>query len=696
MEHLSSSLKDETLFREPRSIDAAATSNVDVPIRPRPMGGGDSPESNSLYSDDIPSGYNSGEQYDTLSTGYMSGEAYELPDTRMDLREPALDVIEEFMQQSGGEAGGADNDQESVFSMGPVHVHLPTVVVDMDGDTPANPSTSSSESDGNGAGADGDIRSPTYGSVKGALKHTRKKTTTFAIPIDDVQDPESSDVGLTLGNYRSVPSDTDTSAFDSDANLIALSSDAGMHTSDSGAELLGKKSPKGRGLRRKKKKVRDEEWFNSHDTKYWSWMRILCFWGANLAIITSIVVAGIFIAYMPHTCDPYNEWFQGTVSMDVLPKKGPNGSWNLDLVEVIRKVPEYKSLGIQTLHLKDLTRKNEGNSWYPSVDWKKVITKVIGGNPNDIANLTKALHQHNMTIMIQIPVIGKDDDSMFGRLSLDVQHAIGKAIAYFGERGVDGIFLQGLEEFGADTWIDVAIEGWKVVLDRFGTSPNKRILMTSYKFARSLDEAKNPKLANSLSHLSLLDATLDFDHENMTETSERLADLAKWDAVKGRPWINWNLKWVNSLPLTKAALALQMLLPGTINIRPLNSTATDEGLEQHLKNLTSLRTLAVPIYMNGNYKRCDCDEKTTKETNYVLSEPIPEVVQLERFYSRRHRYILVANFGDEEGSLESVGRVYSGGELLLDTSRSLPLNQYLEFKSVTLQPGHALVIKLPK
>jgi hypothetical protein len=35
----------------------------------RNNGGPDSPESGSIYSDEIPSGYNSGEQYDTLSTG---------------------------------------------------------------------------------------------------------------------------------------------------------------------------------------------------------------------------------------------------------------------------------------------------------------------------------------------------------------------------------------------------------------------------------------------------------------------------------------------------------------------------------------------------------------------------------------------------------------------------------------------------
>ena len=68
--------------------------------------GGDSPDSGSLYSDEIPSGYNSGEQYDTLSAGYMSGDGgRELPETRMDLHEPSLDVIDECMS-ANGDAGG--------------------------------------------------------------------------------------------------------------------------------------------------------------------------------------------------------------------------------------------------------------------------------------------------------------------------------------------------------------------------------------------------------------------------------------------------------------------------------------------------------------------------------------------------------------------------------------------------------------
>jgi hypothetical protein len=57
-------------------------------------------------------------QYDTLSTGYMSGEAYELPETRMELREPALDPIEE----GRGSLGGAANSDDNIF------VHIATEV----------------------------------------------------------------------------------------------------------------------------------------------------------------------------------------------------------------------------------------------------------------------------------------------------------------------------------------------------------------------------------------------------------------------------------------------------------------------------------------------------------------------------------------------------------------------------------------
>merc|ERR1719369_1478996 len=90
---------DESLDTALRKHEASTDVFKDLKL------GLDSPESGSLYSDYesgqqyedgyLPSGYNSGEQYDTLSTGYMSGEAYELPETRPELQEPKLAIIEE-------------------------------------------------------------------------------------------------------------------------------------------------------------------------------------------------------------------------------------------------------------------------------------------------------------------------------------------------------------------------------------------------------------------------------------------------------------------------------------------------------------------------------------------------------------------------------------------------------------------------
>ena len=74
-----------------------------------------------------------------------------------------------------------------------------------------------------------------------------------------------------------------------------------------------------------------------------------------------------------------------------------------------------------------------------------------------------------------------------------------------------------------------------------------------------------------------------------------------------------------------------------------------------------------------------------------------DVVQLERFYSRRNRYVLVANFGNSAESLQAIGRIYTGGVLVLDTSNSVSeLNSDVLFKQMVLPPGQAVVIKIPK
>ncbi len=112
----------QILTEDPFAVGAVGGNNTNKASN---TNGNESPESGSLYSDEIPSGYNSGEQYDTISTGYMSGEAYELPETRMDLREPALDVIEECHQPQSNDK----NDSEDMFKVPVVTVATPTASV---------------------------------------------------------------------------------------------------------------------------------------------------------------------------------------------------------------------------------------------------------------------------------------------------------------------------------------------------------------------------------------------------------------------------------------------------------------------------------------------------------------------------------------------------------------------------------------
>jgi len=673
--------------------------------------GNESPESGSLYSDEIPSGYNSGEQYDTVSCGYMSGEAYELPETRMELREPALEVIEECIQPLGTFA----NSDQDIFRMPFITMGTPdgnnqTGFINHEQDEGDLSSTSSGAEDK--AEADS-ILNITGSPMITVGKKTRKKPLTFAIPIeasplnrnddDDYHEyDESSDPGMggdgTPG-YRAVPSDTDTSAVDSDPYGHGLEDNvqSGRH------KRLGK--------RKKNFKNHDEAWFMSHDSKGWSRVRFICFWGSITSMVSACILAGVLIFLMPRNCDPNVEWYQGKVIMDIRPSQnGPNGTTILDLDQIKNRLIDYRNMGIATLHLKDLADKN---SSMKSGDLLTSAQNALG-NSGQIEDFFDRIHKENMTIIVQVPVLSLSKSK---RLDLELEHYVDDAIKFWISHGADGIFLDGLEIFDVNVWVAQKISYWHGLLDRYsskGLEPSHpRILMTSYKFAKELTDNVDDKKAveEALEKIDLLDAHLDLDLKtNITHLEEDMGEITHWDTLAHRPWINWNLQTQTTNPASNAAVAVQMLLPGTINLNlqfdesDSKSQPNQDFNPEALKNMTTLRALAIPIYMNGNYKRCDCDEENTKEINYALRQPMAETIQLERYYNRRNRYVLVANFGEEHVNLEPVGQIYSGGELVLDTSNTLNFidqeenlsNQVVKFSSIDLQPNEAIVIKLPK
>jgi len=650
--------------------------------------GNESPESGSLYSDEIPSGYNSGEQYDTISCGYMSGEAYELPETRMELREPALEVIEECIQPLGQFA----NSDQDIFRMPAINMGTPDGTnqnnfIHHEQDDVDLSSTSSCAEDK--AEADSILNITGSPMTMNFGKKVRKKPLSFAIPIeasplnrndneDEIYD-ESSDPGMgdaPTGGYRAVPSDTDTSAVDSDPNAMS-----GRH------KRLGK--------RKKNLKNHDEAWFLAHDSKGWNAARIVCFWSSIAAMVGACILAGVLIFLMPRNCDPSIEWYQGKVIMDIKPN-GPNAT--LDLDHLKNKLVDYRKMGVSTLHLKDIAEKDLSMVEKPEYLLTSAQNKL--GSSEQIVDFFESVHNANLTIIIQVPIVSLNNST---KLDLEMEHYVDDAIRFWISHGADGIFLDGLEIFDVNVWVAQKITYWHGLLDRYTSSGStySRILMTSYKFARELTDNVDDKKAvdEALAKINLLDAHFDLDLKtNITLLEQEMDEISHWDTIAQRPWINWNLQTrTTTNPTSNAAVAVQMLLPGTINLESFNAISADSVPD--IENMTTLRALAVPIYMNGNYKRCDCDEGTTKEVNYALRQPMAETIQLERYYSRRHRYVLVANFGEEHVNLEPVGQIYSGGELVLDTSKSLKdgdEDNKVMFSSIDLLPGEAIVIKLPK
>merc|ERR1711962_1825760 len=100
--------------------------------------------------------------------------------------------------------------------------------------------------------------------------------------------------------------------------------------------------------------------------------------------------------------------------------------------------------------------------------------------------------------------------------------------------------------------------------------------------------------------------------------------------------------------------------------------------------------------MNGNYKTChgSCGPDL-REDNLKITTFNETVAIVERHYNRRQRYLLIANFGQSTANLESVAKMFSGGEVVLDTGGSLAPGQSVKFKNESgLAPNEALVIKL--
>jgi len=730
--------------------------------------GRESPESGSLYSDyesgqqyedkDLPSGYNSGEQYDTMSTGYMSGEAYELPEAREPLMEPTLASVEEISgslrsedlftlthsqaSTDGNMLAQTELLESSSSSSIPEAIEpLPVVEAQDEArhkmkrkkkDFPVvvpensllmqteNLETSSSSSIPKNMDLAAVLDPITLHKLKMGKKMAKKSVSYHvSVPID--KSPLGHEVKSKIP--RTVldnPSDTDTtSCFDSDGTYMRSE----CQSSDSAAQLLHKsKSRRGRSrdreagdniIRGNRKKVgkkakyiirNSADFFDRYDNKYWAISRQVCFWASTLSIIASIIGAVVLIGLMPKTCDPEVQWWQGKLTLDIIPRNRTDGPPAVDIVKLIYNIPRYKRIGVQTLKLKHLylstpdsdLNPSDSYSWLPL---ESELAKSRISQPELLSTLALELHNAGMTLMVEIPAFqGNTTD---GKMDYMLERAIMTAVVTWAEKGVDGISIVGLEHFSGDPFLPGNVRTWSTKFQQYGTSPNTKILAGPTRLPSNIEAVfpageGNEELSaafTGIQSFNLLDTTLNLGSEKLTPAIvDAVAEAAMWDLAPSQPWINWALQGKEVDQLSNAELTFLMFLPGTVS---LGQTHWDEDL---VERLAKIRAAAVPIFMNGNYKTCHghCTNFAEKELNHVVHVLEDNLLLLERSFSRRNRYMVVANVGTSNSSLHDVSKLYAGGELILDTHNPARESQYVDFKDAELPGMQAYVIKFPK
>ena len=547
-------------------------------------------------------------------------------------------------------------------------------------------------------------------------KKMGKKSVSYhcSVPID--KSPMGHDFAMKISRSlpEDPPSETDTtSCFDSDGTYMRSEG----QSSDSGAVLL-KKSRRDRGKSRErelreagvlkggKKKIarkakhiirNSSDFFERYDNKYWAWGRTACFWATTLSIVGSIVGAGVLILMMPRTCDPQVHWWQGKLTLDVVPRNGSASPPVIDIAELIENIPRYKKMGVQTLKLKHIYLKTPDNELDPgnTSSWLPLGSELAASrisSPSLVASLAEELHGEGMTLMVEIPAM---QDTATGKMDYLLERAIMTAVVLWAERGVDGISIVGLDRFSADPFLPGNVKTWSDKLSQYGTSHNTKILSAPSLLPHNIEAAslggdeEDSAAFTGIRSFSLLDASLKLSEP--TSLIDSVSAAVRWDLAPSQPWINWGVEG-HHRQLTNAELAFLMFLPGTVSLEVRQASS-----EELVERLAAIRAAAVPVFMNGNYKSCHshCTSYREKEVNHAV-HLLDDMLLLERHFSRRNRYMVVANLGPGNSSLSAVGSLYSGGELLLDTANLDRAGEYVSFKEAELEGMQAYVIKFPK
>ncbi|XP_058057830.1 neutral and basic amino acid transport protein rBAT-like [Anopheles bellator] len=360
---------------------------------------------------------------------------------------------------------------------------------------------------------------------------------------------------------------------------------------------------------------------------HWNWplIRKCTFFGFLTVIVAMVGIVVAMIATLPKSCNPPAAWYKGSVFYEVFPAsfQDTNDDGLGDIRGLIARVEYFQTLGIAAVRL---------NSIFPSKhypDHFQEVTSLVDvdgvlGKLEDVQKLTAALHERNISLVLDLPIypfLGRlspptlDVDhlpnrtdggvtaSEFLRLSRSVTagHPEGNVISdvlrfWLTRAGVDGFYVKGLEHFADDPLLVENVKEWKYLL-----GPD-RVLMVSQKLVELLPERS---VRDVLSQVDLVDAYLDV--ANGTDAiAKTLQEAIGGKLLRGvdHPWIHWSLGSVSERRLssglspnaTLAATLLELTLPGTVSIfygdeialEEAHDPADEHGDTRHLHHLAGM------------------------------------------------------------------------------------------------------------
>ncbi|XP_023239079.1 neutral and basic amino acid transport protein rBAT-like [Centruroides sculpturatus] len=328
----------------------------------------------------------------------------------------------------------------------------------------------------------------------------------------------------------------------------------------------------------------------------------------------------------------------------------------------------------------------------------------------------------------------------------EVKLEMARVLEFWVKKGIDGFYFKHLEDLHVDQPEDIigSIRQWREILDMW--DDKRRIMMASIDSFQNLGGIETSLVRAILPYFDLIDVYLEVDGNRSHQVMKQVEETTQWNA----PWIHWNVGNVESSRLsstldskyTLASLVLLMMLPGSVSIfygdeiglrdsveettgkmyregqlcpmqwtiastvdnitveriplwlppghqNPSSNVESQSDRINLISQLVGLRNNSVPIAMNSApasfYPRGG-------RTNIRVHLDQDGVLVLERYYPRRHRYVVAANFGPERVSKDISNTLYETVIIIGTNSDRKGLR--LNFKDFVIDPGEAFVGEL--